>query len=155
VHSFNEEIPAFTALPDVHSPLRLVVCGNINESCRDAAVRFSEAVSQMKDVSLTVLSGTPKEEIQQLGVLRDGTGYETVSRDQVLNRLEEADVVVLPHGFSGKSAPEEYRTMFPTKTIEYLICRRPILAHTPPDSYLTRFLKKQKCAFVVDRPSVS
>jgi glycosyltransferase involved in cell wall biosynthesis len=154
VHSFNEEIPTFTASPEVHSPLRFVVCGNINESCRDATVRFCEAVSQMEDVSLTLLSGTPREEIQELGVLRNGTRYETVSRDQVLSRLEEADIVVLPHGFTGKSAPEEYRTMFPTKTIEYLICGRPILAHTPPDSYLTRFLKKHSCAFVVDQPSV-
>jgi glycosyltransferase involved in cell wall biosynthesis len=154
VHSFNEEIPEFVSLPQAHTPLRLVVCGNINESCRDATVRFCEAVSRMDNVSLIVLSGTPRAELQALGLLRNGTRYETVSRDQVLRRLQEADIVVLPHGFIGKSAAEEYHTMFPTKTIEYLICGRPILAHTPPDCYLTRFLKKHNCALVVDTPSI-
>jgi glycosyltransferase involved in cell wall biosynthesis len=63
--------------------------------------------------------------------------------------------VVLPHGFSGNSSPDEYRTIFPTKTIEYLICGRPILAHTPPDCYLTRFLRKHQCALIVDTPCIA
>ena len=155
VHSFNEDIPEFAPLPDVHSPLRVVICGNINESCRDAAVRFCEAVTQMNDVLLTVISGTPPDQLRELGILRHGTPYETVSRDDVLNRLRAADVLFLPHGFSGKSAPEEYETMFPTKTIEYLISGRPVLAHTPSGCYLTRFLKTHKCAFVVDEPNVA
>lgn len=154
VHSFNEDIPVFTSLPELHAPLRLMICGNINESCRDSAVRLCEAISKMNNVSLTLLSGTSRADLQDLGLLRNGTAYETVSRDQVISRLEEADIVVLPHGFTGNSAPEEYRTMFPTKTIEYLICGRPILAHTPPDCYLTRFLKQHICALVVDTPSI-
>src|SRR5207253_5843736 len=101
VHSFNEEIPEFASAPQVHSPLRLVVCGNINESCRDATVRFCKAVSRIDDVSLTVLSGTPRAELRDLGLLRNGTRHETVSRDEVVRRLEEADIVVLPHGFTG------------------------------------------------------
>ena len=139
VHSFNEKIPAIETVPEPHSPLRLVICGNINASCRDATTRFCEAIAHMKDVSLTFLSGTPRTLLEDLGLLRNGTHFETVSRDHVINRLREADIVVLPHGFTGESAPEEYGTMFPTKTIEYLISGRPILAHTPPDCYLTRF----------------
>jgi glycosyltransferase involved in cell wall biosynthesis len=89
-----------------------------------------------------------------MGLLRNGTRHETVSRDEVISRLQEADIVVLPHGFSGRLPPEEYTTIFPTRTIEYLLCGRPILAHSPPDCYLTRFLKEHQCAFVVDEPSV-
>jgi glycosyltransferase involved in cell wall biosynthesis len=154
VHSFNEEIPAFRPLPEPHTPLRLIICGNINESCRDATVRFCEAASRIDNVCLTVLSGTPPAELRELGLLRNGTRHETVSRDEVVKRLEEADIVVLPHGFTGRGSPEEYRTMFPTKTIEYLICGRPILAHTPPDCYLTGFLHKHNCALIVDTASV-
>ena len=62
-----------------------------------------------------------------------------ISRDEVLARLGQADVLFLPHGLTGSWAAEEYRTIFPTKTIEYLISGRPILAHTPPDRFLTRF----------------
>jgi len=155
VHSYNEDIPEFTSAPQVHSPLRLVICGNINESCREATLRFFEAMSRIDHVSITILSGTSRSDLEQLGVLRNGTHYATVSRDEVVNRLQEADIVVLPHGFTGECADDEYRTMFPTKTIEYLICKRPILAHTPANSYITRFLKDHNCALVVDRPSVT
>jgi glycosyltransferase involved in cell wall biosynthesis len=89
-----------------------------------------------------------------MGLLKNGFGHETVAHGQVVERLSESDIVVLPHGFQGSLPPEEYRTIFPTRTIEYLLCGRPILAHTPPDCYLTRFLKEHGCALVVDKPSV-
>jgi glycosyltransferase involved in cell wall biosynthesis len=134
--------------------MRLMISGNINESCRDAAARFCDAVSRIENVSLTLLSGTTHAYLQDLGMLRDGTRHETIARDRLIHRLEEADVVVLPHGFTGSISAEEYSTMFPTKTIEYLICGRPILAHTPPDCFLTRFLKQHQCALVVDTPDI-
>jgi hypothetical protein len=89
-----------------------------------------------------------------MGLLDKGIRHETVSRDVLIARLREADIVGLPHGFQGSLPPEEYRTIFPTRTIEYLLCGRPILAHAPPNCYLTRFLKEHECALVVDQPSV-
>jgi len=155
VHSFNEPLPAFSPPPEPGSPLRLTICGNINESCRDATVRVCEAIFYTKDAQLTFLTGTPRSYLSQLGLLREGVCYDTVSRDEVVDRLRASDIVVLPHGLTGDYALEEYRTIFPTKTIEYLLCGRPILAHTPPDGYLTRFLKEHQCALIVDRPSIS
>ena len=64
-------------------------------------------------------------------------------------------MVLLPHIFQYPAAAhDEYRTIFPTKTIEYLISGRPILAHSPADSFLTQFLKENDCALVVDEPDV-
>lgn len=155
VHSFNEQIPEFMPPPEPGSPLRLTICGNINEACKDAALRVGEAVSLSHDTHLTLLTGIPQSYLAEIGLLRDGVAYETVSRDEVLNKLSQADIVVLPHGFTGGYSEEEYRTIFPTRTVEYLISGRPILAHSPPDSFLTRFLKENECALVVDNPSVS
>lgn len=155
VHSFNEQIPRFTPPPEPGSPLRLTICGSITESCKDATLRVSEAISRTHDTHLILLTGTPQSYLAELGLLRDGVRYETVSRDDILTRLRQADIVVLPHGFTGGYSQEEYRTIFPTRTIEYLLCGRPILAHSPPDSYLTKFLKQHECALVVDNPSVS
>jgi glycosyltransferase involved in cell wall biosynthesis len=155
VHSFNEPIREFGSMPALHSPLRLTISGNINESCRDAAVRFSDAVMRLDNVCLNLLSGTSPAYLQDLGLLRNGVRHETVARDRLMKRLEETDIVVLLHGFSGRISEEELSTMFPTKTIEYLICGRPILAHTPPDCFLTDFLKRHQCALIVDTPSVA
>lgn len=152
VHSFNEDIPGWNPLPRPGSPIRFVLSGNINRSCVDAAVRLCSAVSQVNS-TLTILSGTSRTYLQTLGMLRDRDCHKTVSRDDLLKHLSEGDIVLLPHGFSGSSVDEEYRTIFPTRTIEYLICGRPILAHAPPDCFLTRFLRQHGCALVVDEPS--
>jgi hypothetical protein len=154
VHSFNESLPEFAPLSEPGSPLRFTICGTIWDVCLDATVRACEAISQVKDSSLTFLSGTPRVFLQEMGLLRNGTRHETVSRDELLSRLQESDIVVLPHGFSGSLPREEYTTIFPTRTIEYLLCGRPILAHAPADCYLTRFLKEHQCALVVDEPGV-
>ncbi len=154
VHSFPETIPDFAPPPKPGKQPRFMIAGNINASCEEAARRLGAAVSLVKDSALTILSGTAAEHLRHLGLLQGAVRHETVSRDVLVERLHEADVVLLPHGFSGGLSSEEYRTIFPTKTIEYLICGRPILAHAPPDCFLTRFLKHNQCAFVVDDPSV-
>ncbi|MGQ0810210.1 MAG: hypothetical protein ACT4OO_03180 [Nitrospiraceae bacterium] len=152
VHSFNEDIPEVAQLSRPASPPRFVMCGNINASCEDAVVRVCRAITRLGG-SLTILSGTPRTYLSQLGILHGQVRYETVSRDVVVNRLGEADIVLLAHGFTGPLSDKEYRTIFPTKTIEYLICGRPILAHAPADCYLTRFLRERGCALIVDEPS--
>ena len=59
-----------------------------------------------------------------------------------------------PHGFAGPLVPEEYLTIFPTKTIDYLLSQRPILAHMPADSFIAEFYRRHDCALVVDEPAV-
>jgi glycosyltransferase involved in cell wall biosynthesis len=150
VHSFNEDLAEPSPPPPPAAPSRFVLSGNVNASCADAATRLAAAVSSVNG-TLTILSGSPKAHLQALGMMRDGVRHETVSRDLLLYRLGEADIALLAHGFTGGLSEEEYRTIFPTKTIEYLICGRPILAHTPPDCYLTRFLREHGCALIVDK----
>jgi glycosyltransferase involved in cell wall biosynthesis len=140
---------------DIGSPLRLIISGNINESCSEATVRVCEAIAQIGGASLTLLSPNPRSVLANLGLLRDGVTHEVASPDEVVARLQQADIVVLAHGFDGSLAAEEYRTIFPTRTIEYLICGRPILAHAPPDCYLTRFLLEHDCAVLVTERSVA
>jgi glycosyltransferase involved in cell wall biosynthesis len=153
VHSFNEEIPECHVPPPPKSPVRFALSGNINGSCTEAVVRVCDAIAKI-DSMLTILSGTDKRYLAELGILRPGVRCETVSRDVLLARLAEADVVLLAHGFTGTLSDEEYRTIFPTRTIEYLLCGRPILAHTPSNCYLTKFLREHRCALIVSDPSV-
>ena len=150
LHSFNEDIPESAPPPPPRQPLHCILAGNINHSCSDAATRLAAAVDAVGG-GLTILSGTPKAYLQKLGLIHDAVTYETVSRDLLLARLKEGDILLLAHGFTGQLSDDEYRTIFPTKMIEYLISGRPILAHTPPDCYLTSFLRNHECALVVDQ----
>jgi glycosyltransferase involved in cell wall biosynthesis len=152
LHSFNEDIPVFAPPPPPASPVRLMLSGNINESCRDATARVCEAVARCDDTSLTILSATPRVVLERLRLLSESVHHETPL--ELLPRLRQADILVLPHGLTGGYAPEEYRTIFPTRTIEYLLAGRPILAHLPADCYLARFLRENDCALLVHEARV-
>jgi glycosyltransferase involved in cell wall biosynthesis len=155
LHSFNEPLPPANVPATVGSPMRLAACGTINATCDDAASRLGEAIATCPDTHLSVYGGTTTSHLRAIGLLRDGGECRAVSREELLRCLGDADVLILPHGFTGSMSPEEYQTIFPTKTIEYLMSGRPILAHSPPGCFLTRFLRENACALVVDRPDVS
>lgn len=154
VHSFHEPLPEYQPPPPPGSALRVAISGNVNATCQDAAGRVAAALQRLPGTRLALYSGTSRAHLERLGILGDGVTLETVSRDVLLSRLAEADVVALPHGFRGGLSEAEYATIFPTKTIEYLICGRPILAHSPPGCFLTRFLRKWECALLVEEPTV-
>lgn len=155
VHSFKEDIPVFEPHSQVGSPLQLIFQGNINESCLDALRRMRSAFRRVDNAQLTLVTGIPGRLLERWGLLGDRVRHLPGITDRAISfeHLREADIVMLPHGFSGSLSAEEYRTIFPTKTIEYLICGRPILAHSPPGSFLTRFLTRYQCALIVDEPS--
>jgi hypothetical protein len=152
LHTFNEPLPAFREPPPPGPVLRFALSGNINRTNEDAACRLGAVIGGMPDAELAIYSGTARAHLERLGLLRGRVSLQTVSRDELLRRLPEADVLLLPHGLQTEASETERLTIFPTKTIEYLISGRPILAHTPPDCYLTRFLREQDCALVVDQP---
>jgi glycosyltransferase involved in cell wall biosynthesis len=154
VHSFNGPIPPCNVPQAVGSPMKVAICGTVNASCDDAATRLGETLASCPDTHLTIYSGTHRSHLRAIGLLREGVECMTAPLEELLPRLGEADVVVLLHGLTGPKAPEEYRTIFPTKTIEYLLSGRPILAHSPPDCFITRFLRTNECALIVDKPDV-
>lgn len=156
LHSFTEVLPQENevVLPPLHHPLRLLLFGNFSASNADAAGRLAELVHATPDVHLTLLSGTDPSYLKRLGLTGERISVETVTREVLLERLSEADLVLLPHGFSGPIADEEIATIFPTRTIEALISQRPILAHAPRNCFLTEFLVSFDCALVVDEPEV-
>jgi len=45
---------------------------------------------------------------------------------------------------------DELATIFPTKTVDYLISGRPIIVHCPENYFLGKFFKKHKCGFILN-----
>jgi glycosyltransferase involved in cell wall biosynthesis len=155
VHSFNQATPdpEDFVLPPLHQPLRLVLFGSVGASNADAASRFAELVHTNANLHLNVVSGTSHNQLRKLKFTGSNISIETVSPDVLMERLRQSDIVLLPHGFVGDTA-EEIATIFPTRTIEALISGRPILAHSPKDSFLTEFLERNGCALIVADPHV-
>lgn len=150
-HSFNGEIPPFHPAPPIGDTLKIALLGNIGEHCLDATVRVCNAVKQRPNTEFRLISGTARHIIAGYNLLTDPAQHRTVPYEEVRGELQWADVVALPHGFTGGYTAEEYDTIFPTRTLDYLLCGRPILAHSPAGCFLNQFLQAHQCAHLVDQ----
>jgi glycosyltransferase involved in cell wall biosynthesis len=148
-----EILPDEIILPPLHDPLRLVFIGNLNNSCAEAASRFLKWVQDNPHTTLSIYSGMSSTQIRNLGFTGERITVETLPYDNLVSRIKEGDILIHPHGFKGLMQPIEYETIFPTKTLEYLISQRPIIAHLPHDCFLAEFYRKHGCALIVDEPN--
>ncbi len=156
VHSFNEQIPTFESvaprLRQTNDRLHIVFSGNLNSSNRGAVEVIAKMLPYLPDADVTIYTGTHHQTFKNLGFEGDRIEITSVSRDILISKLAEADVLLLPHGFTDSFAEEETRTIFPTKIIEYLLAGRPIVAVLPQETFLADFLKHYDCAVVVTKP---
>lgn len=153
LHSFNESLNPEHPPIKLHSPVRLAFVGNLNESNIDAMRRFTELANRRKDCVVTIYSGTPIWFFEKVGIRGPRFQYTSVPYNQMTAAIREQDILLLPHGFEGGLGDAEYRTIFPTRTLTYLLGGRPILAHTPPHAFLTHWLRDHQCAEIIDQPS--
>jgi hypothetical protein len=154
VHTFVGESTSPSPTGEIGFPVRLAMLGNLNASNRDAMLRFAEMVKSREDCILTFFTGTPTWAFERDGIAGPQFEFAQVGYDSVVEVLRRYDILLLPHGFHGDWSDVEYATIFPTRTVSYLQSAKPILAHSPPNAFLTRWLKENRCALVIDEPDV-
>ncbi|MEM1326063.1 MAG: hypothetical protein AAGI23_08925 [Bacteroidota bacterium] len=154
VHTFDD-YPAPNSLSGIpgsnKSTYHLVAIGNFNESNIDATRRLINAIKNNPKYELDIYTHVPKLLLQQRGldtVAINHRGF--VTPDQVHTVLQQYDIAILTHGFTGGYGEVEYQTIFPTRTIPLLLSGKPIFAHSPKGSFLNDFLMENECAELVD-----
>jgi glycosyltransferase involved in cell wall biosynthesis len=154
VHTFDNypDPNALTGIPGVQKErYRLVAIGNFNESNMDASSRLVRALKNNPKYELHLYTHVPELLLQQRGLDTSGIHHEGFVRpEEVHEKLQQYDICVLTHGFTGDYGEVEYRTIFPTRTIPFLLSGKPIFAHSPPASFLNDFIHENKCAELVD-----
>lgn len=139
--------------PD-NRPATVVFCGAIYDLMNtDSLLRINEAVQSLPVVCMVCCTQTP-ESLENRGLGGPRLSIFTASRAEAFRQLRDATIVCLPLAFQSY-APIEVQTVFPTKTLDYLICGRPILVHAPRDSFLARDARTRGWGYVVDSPDVS
>jgi len=157
VHTFDEypDKKALTGIPKVgKSHYKLVAIGNFNESNLDATKRFLNAIKGNSKYSLSVYTHVPKLLLQKRGL--DTSLFEhkgSVAPDEIQKVLQDYDICVLTHGFTGGYGEAEYKTIFPTRTIPFLLSGKPIFVHSPKSSFLNDFIEENECAVLVEEAS--
>jgi hypothetical protein len=155
VHTFDEFPTKSNKGTSKKEHYKLVAIGNFNESNLDATKRFLNAIKGNPKYSLSVYTHVPKLLLQKRGIDTTQINYRgSVNPDQIHEVLQDYDICVLTHGFKGGYGEVEYQTIFPTRTIPFLLSGKPIFAHSPKSSFLNTFIKENKCAELVDEESV-
>ncbi len=157
IHTFNSfpKRASMTGVPgERKKQYKLVAIGNFNESNMDATLRFAVAIRKNPKYSLSLFTHVPKVLLRKRGMDLSGVEYEGfVNPEKVHEVLQEYDVCVLTHGFTGGYGEVEYQTIFPTRTIPLLLSGKPIIVHSPKGSFLNDFVKEHQCALLVEEPS--
>ncbi|MBP8725757.1 MAG: glycosyltransferase [Saprospiraceae bacterium] len=143
-----------TCSAELHHPCRLVFIGTINQSNVEATRRMFQVIARHPERwHLDIYSPSNKNLLEMkygLDLSSEGIVHRgSVPQEEVHTVLQECDICLLTHGFSGEYSEVEYQTIFPTRTIPLLLSGRPILAHSPPHAFLTRFLAERDCAEIV------
>lgn len=131
-------------------PLRLLFTGGINESNRDALSRMLDAFgNQPEHYQIHISSSLPRDVFKQKYGEFSNLVYHGFVDNAALKKLEQtADVLLLPHGLEGQLPAIEYQTIFPTKTIAYMMANRVILAHVTPNSNIDDYLRTRQLAVI-------
>ena len=153
-HAYPDK-SSYSGLPGTEkSTYRLVAIGNFNESNLDATIRFVNAIKEDSRFELSLFTHVPRVLLQQRGVDTSAiTHAGFVTPEEVHDKLQNYDICVLSHGFEGGYGEVEYKTIFPTRTIPFLLSGKPIIVHSPKGSFLNDFIQDNKCAELIDEPS--
>ena len=129
---------------------KVTFLGNINNSNIDALKFTLKALGNRDDVVITLITQVPLYILKKENLITKNTKIKNnLSNKEAMQELQSSNLLLLPHGFSGNLSEAEYRSLFPTKLIDYLKSNTPILAILPYDSFLYKFLQENKCAFTV------
>ncbi len=159
VHSFDRypDLPAPTEVDlSQKEKIKLVLFGNFNHSNAESTARFVEAASRNQKYEVSMYTHVPLPLLRLRGIDTDHVQHKGYIDDaELIEALQQYDISVLTHGFTGAYGAIEYRTIFPTRTIPMLLCQKPMLVHSPDGAFLTDFVREHGCGLLVDVPDES
>ncbi len=135
-----------------HKEEKLILyTGNVSTHMSlDAMKEFIKAIDLMPDhYKVKILINLKEEQLKSLNIYHPKADYYWGTREEAQQLQRDADVLFLPLSHKNGSY-HEVKTVFATKTLEYLISGTPILAYSPPYSFHTKSAKERGWAYVVE-----
>jgi glycosyltransferase involved in cell wall biosynthesis len=146
----------YPATPDPQAPdeedLRIVFTGSIYAAHYDAFRNLLAAMKMLNRPGLRLHAYTeqPPEKLAEQGISGPIVFHAHEKLSAMPSVQRQADILFLPLAFTSPY-PDIVRTSAPTKTGEYLASHRPILVHSPEDSWLSWYFREHDCGMVVDK----
>ncbi len=119
-----------------------IFSGSINASNNIPTKILFQAVYEITQRKIVLVSSTPKSQLEHFEILQFVDLRKNVSDNDLFELLNQAKFILFSHGWSNKLNQTENQTIFPTKTLDYLKTETPILALLPKKTYIFEFINK-------------
>jgi glycosyltransferase involved in cell wall biosynthesis len=141
-------------IPTDYNPraeIRIIYTGAIYHVNFDAFKNLIEATNQTSaNIKIHLYTAQPLEWLELNGVKGEQIVHHSHSvHTEVIEAQNHAHILFLPFSFNSP-IPEVIQTSAPGKMGEYLTSGVPILAHVPPDTFISWYFRKHDCGYVVD-----
>lgn len=149
-HSFSEQVQE-KELNNEHLENSIFWGGAIYAINKETVKRVHNACKTL-DYTLTLSAANTNKKLDNLGFEnRNLKILPFLSREEYITTVGNQKALLLSIDWpeETKVHPDELGTIFPTKTIEYLISGRPIIVHCPKDYFLAKFFNDNNCGIVI------
>lgn len=138
--------------PAREGEIRIVYTGAVYHAHFNAFRNLIAAIGRLGDprVKLHIYTSQPESDLIAEGIVGPVVRHEHVPLVEAAAVQRNADILYLPLAFDSP-VHEALQTAAPGKMGEYLATGRPILAHTPSDSFVSWYFCKHRCGAVVNR----
>jgi len=130
--------------------ITIMYSGAIYRANYDSFRNLLNAIKHFDNVELHIFTSQSFEQLESQGIHGEKLYIHShLSYNEMLEQQQKADILFLPLAFESP-IHEVIRTSAPGKMGEYLASGKPVLAHTPPGSFVNYYLELHKCGMVVN-----
>ncbi len=152
VHSYPEPIPEAPIRTEGNATL--FWSGNVYNINHRSFARMVHVFQDISPYRIIIASKQNKFGFKDIEIPTERlefTYFPHTRRKEYLEFIRNQGFLLLALNWPDESPihPDELRTIFPTKTPEYLASGRPIIVHCPEDYFLAQFFRKHRCGFVI------
>ncbi|GAP18819.1 glycosyltransferase family protein [Levilinea saccharolytica] len=134
-------------------PLKIGYLGIVNIDRLPSLKVLCEAIGGDDQFEIDYFTPSPTELLKNEGLLVPNSKCRFIpSNEKLMEELSKCDILFLPVMISTKHKERELQgvTGFPTKTLEYLVCQKPILVHSEKHYFVSRFFEEYHCGYCVN-----
>jgi len=136
---------------DTSRDLKIVYTGAIYEAHFTAFHNLIEAIEKtgIPNLKLHIYSPQSPSYLKNNHITGPVEIHNPLPNTRMPGVQRDADILFLPLAFNSPY-PEIIKTSAPGKIGEYLAAKKPILVHSPSDSFISWYFRKYNCGLVVD-----
>tara|TARA_B100000886_G_scaffold335096_1_gene291625 strand:+ start:5 stop:937 length:933 start_codon:yes stop_codon:yes gene_type:complete len=150
LHTYSEEIKIDLNKKDIANSF--FWGGSIYTLNTNSVKRINQICNEINH-TLLLSAATSYQNMINLGFKMDNIKIlPFLERDNFLKKIQSQKALILSIDWPEETCihKDELSTVFPTKTIEYLLSGRPIIVHCHEDYFLSKFFKKNHCGLVIN-----